>query len=210
VDLSDLAALARPESLDERLVALGVEDEADVLRPLLAAVRAKDPMTYEHVLRTTVASVELTEHLGGTVAECRTVALVALLHDVGKVDVPDEVLLSPQRLDDEQWDLMRAHVVHSVGILRDHGVDETVVAAVGAHHEHWDGGGYPSGTVGASIPRAARLVAVCDAVDAMRFARRYRSINMTVAEVVEVLEVGAGTQWDPDLAAAMVDRLHGA
>lgn len=199
----------RPDPVRAVMAGVGLEPD-EVVEHLLDAVRAKDEMTFDHVLRTTVGACEFAVDLGLPLDARRLVVLAALLHDVGKVAVPDSVLTTPRRLTDDEWEVMRGHVAHGVRMLQDAGVEGPVIAAVGAHHEHWDGGGYPAGLLGQNIPLAARIVSVCDAVDAMRFARRYRTGNMTVAEVVEVLEVGAGTQWDPDLVSAMVQRLHAA
>jgi HD-GYP domain-containing protein (c-di-GMP phosphodiesterase class II) len=127
-----------------------------------------------------------------------------VLHDVGKLRTPPEILGKPGALTDEEWAIVRRHPVDGQRMLeRIGGMLAEVGDSVRAHHERWDGGGYPDGIAGEAIPPAARIVSVCDAYNAMTTNRPYRPA-MTVADALAELRACAGTQFDP----AVVDAIE--
>ncbi len=128
----------------------------------------------------------------------------ALLHDVGKINIPAAIINKPGPLDDDEWAIMKTHTVEGQRMLeRVGGLLADVGVVVRASHERWDGGGYPDGIAGAAIPLAARIVSVCDAYNAMTTDRSYRRA-LPVADATAELERCAGTQFDPAVVAALV------
>jgi HD-GYP domain-containing protein (c-di-GMP phosphodiesterase class II) len=128
----------------------------------------------------------------------------ALLHDIGKIAVPDEIINKPGPLDDEEWAIMRTHTVEGERMLQQvGGLLSSVGVVVRASHERWDGGGYPDGIAGEQIPVAARIVSACDAFNAMTTDRSYRkALPLEVA--IGELEANAGSQFAPEVVAALV------
>jgi HD-GYP domain-containing protein (c-di-GMP phosphodiesterase class II) len=130
----------------------------------------------------------------------------AELHDVGKLGIPDAVLDKPGPLDDDEWGLMRQHSAIGERILNADPVLQPVARLVRASHERWDGGGYPDGLAGASIPLGARIIAACDAFDAMTSDRCYQTAR-SLRDALAELRRCAGTQFDPEVIAALCARL---
>jgi putative nucleotidyltransferase with HDIG domain len=137
----------------------------------------------------------------------REVELGALMHDVGKIAIPPEILNKPGPLDDEEWRLMRTHTAEGQRILERIGLSD-VAKVVRSHHERWDGAGYPDGLSGTQIPVAARVIACCDAFHAMTSERPYRS-TMTTASALDEIHANAGVQFDPEVAGALIAVLAG-
>jgi HD-GYP domain-containing protein (c-di-GMP phosphodiesterase class II) len=131
---------------------------------------------------------------------------VALLHDIGKIGMPDEILRKPGRLDAHELAIMREHPVIGERILRHVPGLETVARAVRHEHERWDGTGYPDGLAGEAIPLSSRITLVCDAYHAMTSARPYRAA-LDHEEAAEELRRGAGTQFDPAIVTALLAAL---
>ncbi len=132
--------------------------------------------------------------------------MAAVLHDIGKIRVPDAILMTPMSLSDEEWALMKQHTVWGAQFLAARPGFELAAAVARAHHERWDGSGYPAGLAGDEIPVAATIVAVADALDAMTNDRPYcagRSLDWAVREIA----ANAGAQFSPQVAAAL-QRLH--
>jgi energy-coupling factor transport system substrate-specific component len=136
----------------------------------------------------------------------RTIHLAGLLHDVGKIGIPDTVLRKPNKLTADEYDMFKQHVALGDAIVRDVPQVETVRAGIRHHHERWDGNGYPSGLQGHDIPIEARIVGIADAFVAMREARPYRVAKSTRDAVAE-LHRGAGTQFDPHLVDPLVESV---
>jgi putative nucleotidyltransferase with HDIG domain len=139
------------------------------------------------------------------------VELTALLHDVGKVAMPYQLLNKSEPLDEAEWALMRTHTIEGERLCASHGFPAHVGRLVRATHERWDGHGYPDGLAGADVPLVARIVFCADAYDAMTSPRPYRP-PLPLEQALAELRSGAGSQFDPDVAlrlAAVVERLEG-
>lgn len=191
-----------------RLLSAAQDQVGPAGEQLLVDLREKDTQTYDHAVRSAVFMAELVVDLRLTEAESVLAVRAALFHDVGKIEIPDEILTHPGRLEPEEWAVMQSHAESGEQLLLT--LDETADLAelVGAHHESWDGAGYAGGLKGQAIPLVARMVSVADSVDAMLSSRRYRDGNLSVAGVTDVLEERAGVQWDPDLVPVAVALLH--
>ncbi|HET6317322.1 MAG TPA: HD domain-containing phosphohydrolase, partial [Chloroflexota bacterium] len=172
------------------------------LRALSVALDARDRETEGHSQRVTNYAMQLARALN--MANCETLEPLewgALLHDVGKIGVPDAILLKPAALTEEEWQIMRRHPETGHAILRGipflHGALDVVLS----HHEHWDGSGYPSGLRGDDIPLFARIFAVADALDAITTARPYR-VGRSFSEARTEIVCNGGSQFDPAVVAA--------
>lgn len=165
------------------------------------AVDAKDKRLFEHSALTADLATTLALAHGLTAKQADVIHIAGHLHDIGKIGIPDAVLLKPGRLDDAEWALIREHPAIGARILspielfaaRD-GVAEMVLA----HHESYDGGGYPRGLRGRGIPLGGRILAVADSMAAMLERRVYRPA-MTLGQALEEIERCAGVRYDPDL-----------
>ncbi|MBI5310022.1 MAG: HD-GYP domain-containing protein [Actinobacteria bacterium] len=175
---------------------------------LCAALSARDGYTGEHSAET----LELVNAVTGQLALAReaveTIADVALLHDIGKIGIPNEILHSPGKLDESQWEIMKQHPVIGERIVsRIPGLEE-VARAIRHEHERWDGKGYPDGLKGSEIPLASRIVLVCDAYHAMTSDRPYRTA-MPEEDARAELVRHAGTQFDPVIVGALLSSFDG-
>jgi diguanylate cyclase (GGDEF)-like protein/PAS domain S-box-containing protein len=172
-----------------------------MLDALVAAVDNKDRYTRRHSEDVSTYSLQIARELGLDEKTQQTVVTAALLHDVGKIGVPDRVLRKPGRLTDEEFEAVRQHPVMGAIIVGAVSGLENTLDAIRHHHERWDGNGYPSGLAGRETPLLARLMAVADAFSAMTMDRPYRK-GMRPGEALAVLEQGAGIQWDPQCVQA--------
>jgi HD-GYP domain-containing protein (c-di-GMP phosphodiesterase class II) len=172
-------------------------DDRAKLCLLVTALRLRDLATFAHSRRTARLSLPLGRALGFTPAEMTTLFLGSLLHDVGKIGVPDSVLHKPGRLTDDEWATMRRHPDDGKALLDGLDFLEGAALAVVQHHEKWDGTGYPAGLRGKQIDPVARALAVADAFDVMTHHRDYRPARCSHAEALAELGRCAGTQFDP-------------
>jgi diguanylate cyclase (GGDEF)-like protein len=179
-----------------------------MLDALVTAVDNKDRYTSRHSEDVLIYSLELADSLGLDEADLHTLAVAALLHDIGKIGVPDAIMRKPGKLTDEEFEAMRQHPTMGATIVGAVPGFELTLDAIRHHHERWDGQGYPSGLRGAAIPLFARILAVADAFSAMTTDRPYRK-GMSEAEALRLLEEGAGSQWAPDLVRRFVRLRHG-
>ena len=170
---------------------------------LSQTVDAKDRYTNGHSRRVAEYSKMLAARMGKSEEEQEQIYYAGLLHDVGKIRIPDEIINKPGRLTQEEFNYIKLHPVTGYNILK--GILDNPVLAVGAkfHHERYDGTGYPNGLIGESIPEVARIIGVADAYDAMTSNRSYRNA-MTQQAVREQIEQGKGTQFDPEIADHML------
>ncbi len=167
------------------------------------AVDAKDPYTNEHSLRVAEYSRMIATQLGWNEEELQNIYVASLIHDIGKIGVPDAVLNKPGKLTDEEYDLIKQHPEIGHGIMKD--FDAIVGAADGIlyHHERYDGRGYPHKLKGEEIPVFGRIIAVADSFDAMNSNRVYRGA-LDKEYIIGQLEQGKGTQFDPQFADIML------
>jgi putative nucleotidyltransferase with HDIG domain len=168
-------------------------------------IEADDQYTGDHTQDVVELTLLVADRLGVDDETRRGAEFGALLHDVGKIRIPDAIINKPGPLDDEEWAVMKTHTVEGQRMLeRVGGVLARVGTVVRASHERWDGGGYPDGLAGEAIPLAARIVSACDAYSAMTTDRSYRRA-LPAADAVAELERCAGTQFDPAVVAALVE-----
>jgi HD-GYP domain-containing protein (c-di-GMP phosphodiesterase class II) len=171
------------------------------VRALSNAVEARDAYTGKHAERVAAYGMELARCCGLAVEDSPQIEFGFLLHDVGKVAVPDAILFKSGSLTEEEYSLVRRHPVIGSEILRDVDFLGEGKLVVRHHHERWDGTGYPDGLSGEAIPLAARVFAVADALDALTTERPYRPASSFADARQEVLR-GGGTQFDPVVVAA--------
>jgi HD-GYP domain-containing protein (c-di-GMP phosphodiesterase class II) len=171
------------------------------VRALSNAVEARDAYTGKHAERVAAYGMELAAAAGLSVADSPQIEFGFLLHDVGKVAVPDAILFKSSSLTTEEYALVRKHPVIGSEILRDIDFLGEGKLVVRHHHERWDGSGYPDGLIGDEIPLAARVFAVADALDALTTDRPYRPAS-TFARARDVIRDGSGSQFDPEVVAA--------
>ena len=197
--LEELVA-ERTAELDRTLESL--EDSYRMtLKALAAALETRDRETHGHSERVVSFSLRLGRELNLRGEELRSLEFGALLHDIGKIGVPDAILHKPAQLCEEEWVNMRRHPVHGQQILEGISFLEGAARVVGQHHEKWDGTGYPRGLRGEEIDLNARIFAVADAFDAITSDRVYRAGRSYEVAVGE-LEEFAGRQFDPEVVAA--------
>ncbi|MGN0672146.1 MAG: HD-GYP domain-containing protein [Anaerovoracaceae bacterium] len=170
-------------------------------------IDAKDEYTKGHSQRVAEYAVELARKLGYSEAELNNVHVIALLHDIGKIGIPDSVLNKAARLSDEEYEIMKQHVDIGNRILHDNTVIENVSLGVKYHHERYDGSGYTEGLKGEEIPEVARIICLADAYDAMTSDRVYRP-RLTDEQAINELIRNSGTQFDPDMVKAFVQLLE--
>lgn len=174
-----------------------------VAMALVSAIEAKDQYTNGHSVRVAQYSREMARRLGKSMQEMNDIYYIGLLHDIGKIGIPDQIINKPDRLTEEEYKRIKDHPKIGAKILEK--ISEIPNIAVGAHwhHERYDGSGYPDGLVGEEIPEVARIIGVADAYDTMTSKRSYRDILPQNA-VREELEKGRGTQFDPAFADIML------
>jgi putative nucleotidyltransferase with HDIG domain len=171
------------------------------LKALVAALETRDLETHGHSERVVNFSLRLGRELGLDAEQMRSLEFGSLLHDIGKIGVPDAILRKPAKLTEEEWVRMREHPLHGQKILRGIEFLEGAARVVAQHHEKWDGSGYPLGLKGEEIDLCARIFAVADAFDAMVSDRVYRA-GRPYEAALEELETCAGIQFDPRVVEA--------
>ena len=196
--------------LDDARLHLGDMDRLylSTVETLAMAIDAKDDVTHSHVRRVQAYAVGLARALNVTDAlTLKAIEAAALLHDTGKLAVPERILNKPGKLTESEFERMKQHVDIGADILSLVEFPYPVVPIVRAHHESWDGSGYPRGLRGADIPIGARILSVVDCFDALTSARPYRR-RMTDAEAIAILRERQGTMYDPDVVETFVS-VHG-
>ena len=189
---------------NEQIYGRKVEEmNVQTVKALATAIDAKDKYTNGHSTRVAEYSKMIAARSGYSKAEQDEIYMMALLHDVGKIGVPDSVINKTSKLTDKEYSMIRQHPVIGDSILGS--IKERPDLAIGArwHHERYDGKGYPDGKAGEDIPEEARIIAVADAYDAMTSRRSYRDV-MSQDDVMSEIEKGMGTQFDPTFAKAML------
>jgi response regulator RpfG family c-di-GMP phosphodiesterase len=171
----------------------------DSVKVLAGAIDAKDPYTRGHSDRVTRMSLKIAFQFGFAEDRLESLEYGALLHDIGKIGIKDEVLQKPGTLDSEEYQYIQEHPLIGIKIIEGLDFFKDKIPMIRHHHEHYDGSGYPDGLLGAAIPLEARIIAVPDAFDAMTSARPHREM-MSLQDVLMELEKCKGTQFDPKIS----------
>lgn len=174
-----------------------------IVHQFISDLERKDQITRDHVIRTGELALRVGERLRLSGPELRRLGLAAMLHDVGKVHTPDEILTKPASLTADEYEVIKLHPVHGEAMLRNEPTLAAAADIVRHHHERMDGGGYPDGLAGHDIPLGSRIIAACDAVDAMTHDRQYRRA-MSLKLAFTILREHAGTQWDPAVVEQVI------
>lgn len=180
-------------------------EEHDLVECITSALDARDPYTGNHSRRVSDMACDLCHVLGLPEDITREIHISGHLHDIGKIGIPDKVLLKPGRLNDEEWELMKQHPKIGADILAGSPKFARIAAIILHHHERFDGKGYPFGAKGEEIPLGSRIIAVCDSIDAMASSRAYRGA-LPLETVRSEIEKNSGLMYDPDVAKAMLDN----
>lgn len=212
IDLSRLQAdLEREVQKKTREIAAQHEKleriSMQIVKALSGAVDAKDTYTNGHSLRVAEYSREIAHRAGLSKEMQNDIYMMGLLHDVGKIGVPDAIINKPEHLTEEEYSVIKTHPVMGAGILKNIKDFPKLITGARWHHERYDGKGYPDGISGDEIPLEARIIAVADAYDAMSSRRSYRDV-LPQEIVRSEIEKGKGTQFDPvmaDIALGMID-----
>ncbi len=165
---------------------------------LAAAIDARDHYTHGHSRRVAKIAIELAKGAGLPRDSIEKIKLSSMLHDIGKIGIPDKVLLKPGRLNEKEWSVIRQHPVHAVAILKHLPRLKHIVPVVYHEHERYDGRGYVEGLKGRQIPVESRIIAVADAYEAMTSNRPYRKA-MSKKKAIKEIKANSGTQFDPDI-----------
>lgn len=180
--------------------------QTETVMMLAAAAEAHDATTGRHLQRVRAVAEALARELGHGDTQALEIGLAAVLHDIGKIHVPDSVLTSPDHLSEEQWALMRQHAIWGAEFLDGNHGFELAASVARSHHERWDGQGYPDGLRGRQIPDAAAITAVADSFDAMTHDRPYRAGRPAALAIAEISR-HSGRQFSPRVVAALL-RLY--
>ena len=196
-------SIVRPV-IDVYALLLGESRRRDraVIESLAAAVEAKDSVTSRHLRQVSRLAIQLAEQVDPRLARTDDFLYGCLLHDVGKIGVPEEILMKAGPLTEREWDVMRRHPQTGARVVRPLGLSATVVDMVLYHHERWDGAGYPEGLREEEIPLVARIFSICDALEAMTATRPYRDA-LPVMVAFERVRIEAGQQFDPTIVDAL-------
>jgi diguanylate cyclase (GGDEF)-like protein/putative nucleotidyltransferase with HDIG domain len=186
-----------------------VEEMAELhlrtIEALALAIEAKDQTTHDHLQRVRIYAIEVAKELGMTGTDLEALHAAALLHDIGKLAVPEHIIAKPGRLTPEEFEKMKIHTVVGAEILERVRFPYPVVPIVRAHHEKWDGSGYPFGLKGAEIPIGARILSAVDYLDALASDRQYRRA-MPLEEVMRKLAAESGKAFDPKVVDVLQKR----
>lgn len=179
-----------------------------VVQQLGRAAEYRDNETGNHILRMSHISALLAKSIGWNEADCELMLHASPMHDIGKIGIPDHILLKPGKFEPEEWEIMKTHVLIGANILE--GDDSDLMKCAGeialTHHEKWDGSGYPNGLSGDAIPLTGRIAALADVFDALTSVRPYKKA-WTVESAVNLIKENCGTHFDPDLVVVFLEQL---
>lgn len=208
-DLQYVVSLTKRASLnlENRILYESVyRNVLDTFTSLVASVQVRDHYTEEHCIRVTEVAVRIARVLNCSSREIESIKIAGILHDVGKISIPDSVLLKPGRLTPEEYAIIKTHSDVGERILRPVVLFDAERNIILHHHERWDGKGYPSGLAGTDIPLLSRILAAADTFDAMTNNRPYRTA-MAKADAVAEIERNSGSQFDPAVVAAFMKTI---
>ncbi len=170
-------------------------------------IDAKDAYTRGHSIRVAYYTRKIAKRIGFDVEDLDNIYYIALLHDVGKINIPDAILNKPGKLTKEEMDVIKTHTTNGATILKDFSSIPSIVEGARYHHERYDGTGYPEGLAGQKIPLVARIICVADSFDAMNSDRCYRKAFST-EKIVNELREGSGKQFDPEIVKVMLELIE--
>jgi len=196
-ELADVLSIAEDNMYKQKLVE-SRSARSGVLNALLKTLGSKSNETEEHTWRMGEIALKIGGRLGLPDSELNRLKLLIILHDIGKINIPDEILTKESSLTDEEWEIMKKHPEIGFRIARSTEDFAHVAYDILAHHEWWDGSGYPQGLRGEEIPLLARIVAVADCYEVLAFGRNY-SEYLPTQEIIEEFKKGSGSQFDPKL-----------
>ncbi|MFO8069644.1 MAG: HD-GYP domain-containing protein, partial [Alkalibacterium sp.] len=175
-----------------------------VVQSFIVAMEAKDLYTFGHSERVSQYAVALAKQLPEyqDTQKLKHLRLSGLLHDIGKINIPEQILTKPAKLTDKEYEIIKTHTTFGAQMVEKMEGLKGLKNGVLYHHERWDGKGYPTGSKGIAIPSEARILAVADAFDAMTSTRAYRN-ELSIEEAFQELERGIGTQFDPNFSQAI-------
>jgi diguanylate cyclase (GGDEF)-like protein/putative nucleotidyltransferase with HDIG domain len=186
---------------------LSIEKELDEAEQQLKIFLSKDVYTYRHSKRVYQYAVDFSRKLDLTDHERKTLVLGALVHDIGKIEIPRDILNKKGKLDPLEWDIMKKHVTWGKEIISTNKNLEEVIPLVELHHERFDGNGYPYGLKGKTIPKLSRILSVVDSFDAMTTERPYQKTK-TFAEAIIELRACSGKQFDPQYVEPFIKMIE--
>lgn len=189
-----------------RLYELSRKNFIKTVNALIAAIEAKDKYTQGHSYRVSKYAVILAEKMGLSKEQVDEIRIAGILHDIGKIGIPDAILVKPSRLTDEEYEMIKKHPTISNRILRPVGLTEGTMKAITYHHERWDGKGYPFGLASSQLSIEAQIISVADALDAMTSNRAYRKALTEEEAVAEILK-GKNTQFSPYVVDALTELI---
>jgi putative two-component system response regulator len=200
-----VALQVRLERLSRKhLMQLGIEGQSGVMQALAQIVEKHDLYTAQHIERLRFLSGQLAMQLGQPPRVVAEIRAAGLLHDIGKIAIPQNILQKPSELTPMEWEIMRMHPIHGAEIAKNLPFGQEIAPMVRGHHERWDGSGYPDKLGGDEIPIGARIVSVVDAFDAMTSRRPYRSA-MSISDAKNQLIQGVGTQFDKEVVEGLME-----
>ncbi|WP_407306458.1 HD-GYP domain-containing protein [Desulfosporosinus sp. SB140] len=181
-----------------------LDESQNMIFTLAMALESKDPYTHGHSERVAEYSLELARYLGLPEKLQENLWRAAILHDIGKIGIPDAILNKTGSLSNEEWPIMKSHPENGENICSKLNFAREILPVIRYHHERYDGNGYPDGLIGDNIPYLARIISISDTVDAITSKRSYR-LPRTFQTAIDELIKGAGTQFDPVLVNAFVE-----
>jgi len=209
-----LAYSVEKKELSRQMELVEEENKADIyaeyaptIYALTAAIDAKDHYTFNHSKRVAYYATKLAYAYGMDEDYVRIIKEAALLHDIGKIGIPEQILNKAGRLSEEEYEAMKSHVENSIGIIKHLPSLDYVIPAVIGHHERYDGRGYPRRISKEDIPISARMLCIADSFDAMTTQRSYKE-PVPVEEALQKLETGAGRQFDPVLVPIFIHMVR--
>lgn len=176
------------------------------MRAFMGFIDAKDPSTNGHSLRVAQYSKLLAQRIGFSKEECQRVYYIGLMHDCGKIGIPEAILKKPDKLSEQEYELMKTHTILGERILQEFTSIEGIREGVRYHHERYDGQGYPDGLKGEEIPLIARIICIADSFDAMNSVRCYPN-HLSHEEIIIQLKENSGTQFDAKLVDSFLGML---
>lgn len=183
------------------------EDIQNFISSLIIALESKDEYSRNHSARVAKYAEQLAKDMGKSQNFVSVVHMAGLFHDIGKIGIPDTILLKPTKLTDEEFDIIKTHPEKSENICSPIKIFSRLLPIVRGHHERFDGKGYPDNLKGFNIPEESRIIAIADAFDALTSNRAYR-IAFSMEKVLSIMNDNAGTQWDSDIIKCFLDNFE--